>query len=76
MWIVNIFNFIVRIAVKHVIPFFIWFGFWLYNVHTMIYLPGEPAEAYYRFYAAVFFPVGVVWGMFDAVVNLVGIFLP
>lgn len=67
MWLMKMFNFMVRIAVRHIAPFLFYFGFWLYNVWIMIHIPGNPAEAYYRFGAAVAFPVGVVWGMIDAV---------
>ncbi|UYD59465.1 hypothetical protein HPMBJEAJ_00366 [Aeromonas phage avDM6] len=68
MWLFKMFNFMVKLAVKHVIPFFFYFGFWALNVYNCVMIPGLADEAVYRFYAAVFFPVGIVWGMKDAFV--------
>lgn len=66
MWLMRMFAFMFKLAKNYVVPFFFYFGFWALNVYNCVMIPGLEMEAVNRFWAAVFFPVGIVWGMYDA----------
>lgn len=57
---------------KAIFPFLFYLFFWCMNIYTLVYIPGVSDVAYIRVFAAILFPVGIVFGMFDSVVMLIG----
>lgn len=75
MWMFRITIIFLRFFTKKVIPFLIYLSFWCYNVYLLIYIPGDPPEAYWRFVAAITVIPGIVWGMIDSALYILSLII-